>query len=679
MIAASRITWLARRLSRIYPAEVPFRIHGVLRSLWQSRGFGDAGTVPAQDADARAGRPWVAASGAPAGIDRAAVLHRADGLIAGRLQVFDGNVPFVDGAPDWNRDPVSGVTIPLRFGLFIDFRHIPGLDIKHLWEVNRLCWWVPVAQAYALTHDRRYLDALRRWLRSWLDACPYPLGANWSSPVEHGIRLINWSLVWHLIGGATSPLFAGSSGAALKQDWLEAIYRHLRFASDNYSFYSSADNHLIGEAAGVFVAAQTWPLWPQARRMGDEAKRILEREALLQFASDGVNREQAFCYHKFSLEFLLASALSARANGESFSPAFWQRVESAIVCIASMMDCRGNVPAIGDADDAAVFELAHGEAADPYQALLLIGARLFGRDDLQRKIDSLPQRPLEDAALWLFDVAPAARSANGRDQALPRKFDDGGYIVAGDRLDSADEVRLVFDIGPLGYNRIGGHAHADALSLLLTWGGVPMLVDAGTYCYNAAPEMRRYFRGTSAHNTLEVDAVEQSLYGGSFLWLRDFSTALETFDDNGSRLVMQARHEGYRHLRSPVDHRRRVEFDRRARCIVVTDSLAATRSKGAAHDAAHQVAAHWHLDAGCRVEAQGRAFLVEHQGRRLTIEVSGAEASTTLVVGQASPPQGWVSRRFYAKQAAPVLRAAATLKPGESLVTTISLMASCAP
>ncbi|NVD73943.1 hypothetical protein HUX88_25940 [Duganella sp. BJB1802] len=41
-IPTSRLGWLLRRLSRISPAEVPYRVHGVLRAAAQGRGWFDA-------------------------------------------------------------------------------------------------------------------------------------------------------------------------------------------------------------------------------------------------------------------------------------------------------------------------------------------------------------------------------------------------------------------------------------------------------------------------------------------------------------------------------------------------------------------------------------------------------------------------------------------------------------
>ena len=45
-----------------------------------------------------------------------------------------------------------------------------------------------------------------------------------------------------------------------------------------------------------------------------------------------------------------------------------------------------------------------------------------------------------------------------------------------------------------------------------------LLVDPGTYCYHGEPEWRSYFRSTRAHNTIEVDGVDQAVEAGPFMW-----------------------------------------------------------------------------------------------------------------------------------------------------------------
>ncbi|HEX6362663.1 MAG TPA: alginate lyase family protein, partial [Albitalea sp.] len=569
--------------------------------------------------------------------------------MAGDLKVFGQSVPMREGIPDWNRDPVTGRSIPLDFGLFIDFRHIGGgVDIKHLWEVNRHLWWVTIAQAWALTGRQAYLARLGALIDDWVRACPYGRGANWASPVEHGIRLINWSIVWQLIGGERCDLWQGQSGRERLQRWYACIFQHMRFASDNYSRYSSADNHLIGEAAGVFVAGHVWDCWAQARQLRRRAKRILETETLRQFAPDGVNREQALCYHEFSLQFLLAAGLCARAAEDDFAPATWGRIEAALTFLAAMVDGQGRLPAIGDADDGRVWALG---ASDAHRFLLALGAALFSRDDLHAKAQAGRAQP--DAPLsWIAGVAPHVPVDAGAVRRLPTRFEQGGYVLLGHDLHDPDELRVLFDCGSLGYNRIAGHGHADALSVLLTWAGREWLVDAGTYCYNAAPQLRRYFRGTSAHNTLVVDDQDQSEYGASFLWLRDVNCALIPENGATGRRV-HATHDGYLRLSDPVMHHRRVTLD--GRTLLVEDWLECAQP--------HDVMLHWHAGVGIALQREGADWALRADGHTVRLRLEGAEFQAGVIEGCEDPVQGWVSPRFYERAAAPVLVARARLSP----------------
>ena len=69
---------------------------------------------------------------------------------------------------------------------------------------------------------------------------------------------------------------------------------------------------------------------------------------------------------------------------------------------------------------------------------------------------------------------------------------------------------LIFDCGPLGD---GGHGHYDLLSVEIAAGGRPLVVDPGRYTYSEEPpNLRRWFKGTAAHNTVTVDGLDQTPY-----------------------------------------------------------------------------------------------------------------------------------------------------------------------
>jgi hypothetical protein len=650
----NRLVWLFKRLSRVYPMEIPYRAGSVAMALLRRAGLFDATRVPPQTQQ-RYGTAWVAL---PETLDRAALVAAADRLVAGQLEVLGSPVPFDQGHPVWTADPRTGTQIPLDLGEFIDFRHIRGVDIKFLWEVNRHLWLVTVAQAHAATGEPRYLDAIGRWLSSWLDDNPYPLGPNWSSPVEHGIRLINWSLVWHLIGGDESPLFASPEGTGLKTRWMRAVYQHMHFIRSTYSRYSSADNHLIGEIAGMYVGGRTWPLWPSCPAWTAEAKAMLEAEAAKQFAEDGVNREQAFCYHIFSLEFLLAALACGHADGDRFSDAFVARVQAAVEFAGACLDVSGHPPFYGDSDGGHVFSLGYDSGFAPYRSLVTLGSGLLG--------DGSPDLGPDEASAWVLAAIRAETPPQGDIDLARRDFSTGGFTILGRNLGQPDEIRVLFDVGPLGYNRISGHGHADALSVLLSVAGRPFLIDAGTYCYNAAPELRRYFRGTSAHNTLIVDGQDQSVYGSSFLWLRDVETRVEhcTLGDRQDRVV--ASHTGYLRLSDPVRHRRTVVFDKPGGVLSILDTI---ESK-----APHRVELRWHLAPECRVRRSGDAFVIERDNIVLRVVLTAPGLDVDLVEASDQAPDGWVSRRFYQREPSRLLRASGVLAPGAEITTTIGFL-----
>ena len=567
--------------------------------------------------------------------------------------------------PRWNRDPRTGIEAPLSFGKLLDYRDPRRVgDCKYLWEPNRHLHVVTLAQAWALTGDARHANALREHLDSWFAACPFPLGPNWSSALEAGLRLINWSLAWQLLGGAGSPLFEDAQGQAFRDRWLASVYQHAEFVNGHYSLHSSANNHLIGEAAGVYLAAMAWPHWERSDTWHDTARAILEREALLQNAPDGVNLEQSTSYLQWTFDLLLLPWLAARANGEDFPAAYASRLESMLEFLASVMDVKGNVPMLGDADDGYVVRLDPSAGFCRYRSLLATGAILFGRADFKAKA-----RTLDDKTRWLLGRDAEARwDALGepRHSAPRRAFADGGYYILGTDFETKDEIRIVSDAGELGYREIAAHGHADALSFTLSLGGEEFLVDPGTYAYHTQPAWRAYFRGTGAHNTVRIDGRDQSEPGGNFMWLRKARAQASAWVSTPDQDFLEAWHDGYLALADPVMHRRRLVLDKAARRLVVEDYL---EMKGA-----HDVEVFLHGPPESHALSSGRNTRLFRGGRSISITWPDAPGGSALVLrGQQAPIAGWVSRRFDRREASPTLVWRARLSGDCVLRTTIDL------
>jgi len=637
MSEATGMVWLVNRLRCMSVAEVGYRIRqaaakGVAKRmrpraappLPRARTF-------AQHRD-NAGAPAMSAE------ERDRLLADADSICAGLVVLFAEKRYDVGMPPVWNRDPETGVVGPSIYAgdINVNDREQVG-DIKHIWELNRHLHLVRLAQAWSMTRDIAWLHALHHQLRSWLDQCPPLLGPNWTSPLEMGIRLINWGLVWQLIGGEGSGLFAGDDGQRLRADWLDSIHAHCSTIARHLSRHSSANNHLIGELAGLYVAASIWPCWKASGSWLEQARRELETEAQTQFSRDGVNREQAFAYHVFSSEFLFVAGLVGQACGHPFSRAYWTSLQRTLRFLRSVRDVGGNVPMVGDADDGIVFRLDPPGGDRPGQ-LLALG------DAVLRRIE-----PQHVGVRWLLHALPGKRpEADPHESDTGWAFPDGGYLLFGSHFGEADEIKGMVDCGPLGYLGIAAHAHADALALTLSVGGEECLVDPGTYSYWQEHKWRDYFRGTSAHNTVRIDGVDQSVSGGRFIWLKKARAAIERMPQSPHEFDFRGSHDGYARLPDPVRHLRSVRFDAASSTLTVRDEIAAKKP--------HQVELFWHFAPGLSVRLDSSGLHVRGKRFALQMQVQGADLKLELVRANENPPLGWYSRTYESKQACDVLK-----------------------
>lgn len=328
--------------------------------------------------------------------------------------------------------------------------------------------------------------------------------------------------------------------------------------------------------------------------------------------------------------------------------------------IASVMDTAGNVPPIGDGDDGYVVRLSREPNFCPYRSLLATGSVLFKRGDFKAKAGRL-----DDKTLWLLgresEEIFSSLAAGKNRPPIRCAYPDGGYFILGCRWETAREIRIIADAGPLGYLSIAAHGHADALSLTLSAGGREILVDPGTYAYHTNSEWRDYFRGTSAHNTLRVDGQDQSVAGGSFMWLRKAEARCDLWEDNEKECRFVGTQDGYLRLADPVRHTREIVLQKKENSLLVTDTVECR--------AEHQIERFWHFAESCRVQKTEKGLLVENRGVRLNFRTPDSPGHVTLYRGLDSPPCGWISRRYDEKN--PIITAAFQNRiRGKSRLTT---------
>lgn len=570
--------------------------------------------------------------------------EKLDGLIDGQIDVF--TYPELQfGRPiDWHRDPLTGQTSPLIFGKTLDYRDDSQVgDVKVLWELGRHQHLISLAAAYACSGMDSYKDAVVEQIDGWIDCNPFAMGIHWSSSLECGLRLISWAMVhsFLVLRGHGQGLFSVVSNP----DKLgRAIYQHAWFIRRHLSRFSSANNHLIGELSGLWVANQVFDLGAVGERWGQLARNEIETQARVQVHSDGVDREQAIYYHLWVLEYLLVVWLIGERNKQPFSKTFRDRILSMSSFLQDISLDNGEPPQIGDADDGFVTRFEPSWPVAPYEEVQCTV------DAVLRKRQQSHSRELPQKAFWYGLIAGILPndvrdppSANKRD--YPILYKEGGYAILGD-----EHIRIVFDAGPLGYPSIAAHGHADALSFCLALDNEWWLIDPGTYAYHREAEWRDYFRGTSAHNTVEIDGLNQSKIGGAFLWLEQANARFEASGKtNGDTQFVRAMHDGYRSV--GVTHYRELEYRPTKRTIEITDRISRERTSGSL-----RISSYFHFASDVQLVIQDSSCLATKSGSKYGLRFHlDSNCRWEIAKGQTNPIQGWYSPRLGSKLPAPVL------------------------
>lgn len=659
------LAWYVRRLTAMSFAEVIWRLRNKLLdvadllspprhrvpSLGRILVDGSASLAAAVSAGrvrspAEDGRVVVAERG---------LLDRANSICHHCITLFDLENHDLGRRIRWNYEYKARLKTPMIASCRIDYRdHTTAGDCKFVWEPNRHQHLVVLARAYRVTGERRYAAKVIEHIEDWIEQCPVGVGMNWRSPLELAIRLINWSHAYDVIADAGVVTCEHLSRV------LPVVDRHLWEISRKYSRFSSANNHLIGEAAGVYIASCYFRQLRRSTACRLESHAILVREMAAQVGADGGHRELAMGYHLFVLEFFLLAGLAARRCGDDFPAAYWERLEKMFEFVAAFAEGGGHLPMLNDCDDGYVLEL--GGPAERARGLLGVGAVLFDRSDFAALADGCGE-----PAFWLMGREPKEilRGRPQQDSLRSSALPEAGFYLLQCRFGDVP-VSLTFDCGPLGFGSIAAHGHADALGLTLRVNGIDVLVDPGTYDYFTYRKWRDYFRSTRAHNTVVVDDQDQSEMLGLFLWGRKANSRCLEWRPTAWGGTATGEHDGYSRLPHSVIHRRTISLDGRFSAVNVRDELTGSSR--------HTAALHFHFGEDCAVNMESsNTFRVICDGKTIILRMD-RQLTTSTFHGSEDPIFGWISRGYHRKTATTTLVGQCDWNGTQVLETTIHIL-----
>jgi hypothetical protein len=411
-------------------------------------------------------------------------------------------------------------------------RHFAGInyrpgnlhgDVRFNWELNRLQFLPTMAVSDAALAQRLVSD--------WSEKNPFLHGPGYLAAMEVALRWISVYWAACLLGKSLSP--------ALRKNFTGLAIASGNYIDNRLSTHSSAGNHLIVEAVGLFWLGKALEHWKNGRRWIKKARAILHQQIMRQINSDGSSQEQSFWYLGFVVDALLHYLLLEDRN--KVSDDVWLRIQKALEFIHELTLPGGSFPDYGDRDDGVVFRCSNVYDETPFAGLLNIGAYFFNRPEWARNNVMAKER----LRFWQNnpsdDLVDSWKIFSRKTSNSPRLkiYPEGGMTLM-----HWGRGRLLFRHAPLGIEDTYGHGHADALSVIFYWDSIPVLIDLGSGQYNGNQRIRNYFRSTIAHNTVEIGSQNQARILGPFMWDKSYETRLKGYSVSPI-LSVEASHSGY--------------------------------------------------------------------------------------------------------------------------------------
>ena len=281
----SRLGWYARRVARMSPAEVAWRARDqAVQLAWSRRQVQPraASRRPCRHGRASAGSPPCCPAVPPAGCPRRPgrpCWPRRTGSCGGSGRCWawpgptwsrpTGSATRSPGAgPRRTATPSGSTTAPKsRSATSSRSGRSPGCSTSR-------CWPRPGSSPATSRTPAGSRDQLRSWWRE----NPFLSGVHWTSGIEVGIRLISLAWIRRLLDGwpGVAGLFEDDELAVQQIRW------HQQYLAGFRSRGSSANNHVIAEAAGQLVASCAFPWFARKRALAAEIRASARARAAAQ-------------------------------------------------------------------------------------------------------------------------------------------------------------------------------------------------------------------------------------------------------------------------------------------------------------------------------------------------------------------------------------------------------------
>lgn len=430
-------------------------------------------------------------------------------------------------------------------------------------KLNRLSFLDSLGFMYFVYGNPVYARKSLYLLRDWCKKNPFAANTKarrirviWSS-VNAAIRVVN--LLWLYFFLKDSKQISSNDKLFI----IETIFLHGKYlyevnADPRYQY----GNWQIHELVALAHLGILFPEFKEAKRWKNLAYENLEKQIKRQFFSDGGQVEGSLSYHTVVAQLYLDALLMAKINRIKVSRKLINFTKKMVdfVIVARRPD--GSLPLINDSHIVDI------------ETLKLCAHQMFPENNWSK-----PRLSFSKGFILRFAGQLRDRNLKNNKDSLylltkkSRIFPESGFAIMRNRENTQ---HLFFDASPAWFP----HTHAGKLSFDLYSHGKSLIIDAGNCSYDY-PDYLNWYKRTLAHNTIQVNGRDQVMLRDIWQWdvnynLREIAlypnvkeflkackfpkVSIRRWITNEVFDFIEAEHEGYLNLLSPLIHNRKVLY-----------------------------------------------------------------------------------------------------------------------
>lgn len=499
------------------------------------------------------------------------IVQAADKICKHEFSLLGGKTVFPKEI-NWHIDFKSGFEWP-KGTFYLEYLQVDltnDADVKLPRELSRFHHLLILGQAYLLSKNEKYAFEFVLQIKHWIKENPLMFSINWGCAMDVSIRSANWIYALNM--------FIDSD--AIEESFLELIlsslYQHGWYIETNLEKgFKYRANHYDGDLGGLLLLGFVFPQTARGNHWRNFSKHALFGEIRSQILPSGMQWEKTTFYHRLVLEIFAYSLFVIKRNNIQIPSDVEFRIWKMFSFIDEITMSDGHLPIIGDQDNARFlpFDKIYRNDIDFLRDL----AHVYYQDESFASVD---RQQISSEVFFFLNSGKELRNNSmtkrqlGRDQISWAKQDVGIYKLASEHtqvfINNSSPGKFTDDIFA-----VGSHAHADLLSLIISYKGKQVLVDPGSYIYTSDYKKRNLFRSTSMHNTISIDQKSQFEIQTRDLFLFGTHASVEDilYDNISEVQKYKGSHNAYSYLDSGLIHTREVKLNKHKDLVIVCDKV----------------------------------------------------------------------------------------------------------